>query len=169
MKFCKLVKFSLAAWLLLLPFPSYSVEIAYVDARRLIDEAPQGRDEVKKLEAEFSERGRELQARIDLFTTNEKELQKNAVTMSSEELEERTGELRDMQRSLQREQQIYNEDYARSRNQGLARLEQLISIVIIDVAKREKIDLVLQQAVYASRDIDLTGKVLEELDKRYRE
>ena len=168
MKFCKLVGFSLVA-LLLLPLPSWAVEIAYVDARRLIEEAPQGQDEVEKLEAEFSERGRELQAKIDLFTTNEKELQKNAVTMSSEELEERTNELLDMQRLLQREQQVYNEDYTRSRNQGLARLEQLISVVIIDVAKREKIDLVLQQAVYASRDIDLTGKVLEELDKRYRQ
>ena len=153
----------------MLPLPSWAVEIAYVDARRLIEEAPQGQDEVEKLEAEFSERGRELQAKIDLFTTNEKELQKNAVTMSSEELEERTNELLDMQRLLQREQQVYNEDYTRSRNQGLARLEQLISVVIIDVAKREKIDLVLQQAVYASRDIDLTGKVLEELDKRYRQ
>lgn len=168
MKFCKLVGFSLVA-LLLLPLPSHAVEIAYVDARRLIEEAPQGRDEVEKLEAEFSERGRELQAKIDLFTTHEKDLQKNAVTMSSEELEERTNELLDMQRALQREQQVYNEDYTRSRNQGLARLEQLISIVIIDVAKREKIDLVLQQAVYASRDIDLTGKVLEELDRRYRQ
>lgn len=150
-----------------MPVKASAAKIAYVDARVLIDEAPQGKYEVSILEQEFSERNRDLKAKVELFNTKEAELQKNAVLLSSEELEERTAELRDLQITLQREQQIYNEDYARSRNKGLARLEKLISEVIVEIAQQEEIDLVVQQAVYASQGIDLTGKILEQLNKNF--
>ena len=151
----------------LAPVKASAAKIAYVDARALIDEAPQGKYEVSILEQEFSERNRDLKAKIELFNTREAELQKNAVLLSREELDKRTTELRDLQRTLQREQQIYNEDYTRSRNKGLARLEKLISEVIVEIAEREEIDLVVQQAVYASREIDLTGKILEQLNENF--
>lgn len=150
-----------------MPVKASAVKIAYVDARVLIDEAPQGKYEFSILEQEFSERSRDLKAKIELFNTREAELKKNAVLLSSEEIQEQTAELRDLQITLQREQQIYNEDYARSRNRGLARLEKLISEVIVEIAEREKIDLVVQQAVYASQDIDLTGKILEQLKENF--
>jgi len=137
--------------------------LAYVDARRLIDEAPQGRDEIQRLEEQFSERNRELKGKIEQFNAEEAELQKNAVLLSSEELQEKSRILRDRQIQLKREQQNYNEDYSRARNESLARLEQLISEVIIELAKDENIGLVVQQAVYASPDIDLTNRVLERL------
>ena len=166
MKFVKALRYLMLVAVFVLPTMAQGETIAYVDARRLIDEAPQGKDEIKLLEEKYSERNRELKSKIEGFNQKESELQKNAVILSSEELEEKTNELRELQRTLQREQQVYNEDYARDRNQGLARLEKLISEVIIEIAKRDKIDLVLQQAVYASNNIDLTGKVLEELVKR---
>ena len=75
--------------------------------------------------------------------------------------------LRERQVRLKREQQNYNEDYARARNESLARLEKLISDVIIELAKEENIGLVVQQAVYASPDIDLTNQVLERLQKMH--
>ena len=137
--------------------------LAYVDARRLIDEAPQGRDEIQRLEEQFSERNRELKGKIEQFNAEEAELQKNAVLLSSEELQEKSRILRDRQIQLKREQQNYNEDYSRARNESLARLEQLISEVIIELAKEENVGLVVQQAVYASPDIDLTNQVLERL------
>ena len=141
--------------------------LAYVDARRLIDEAPQGRDEIQKLEEQFSERNRELKGQIEQFNAEEADLQKNAVLLSSEELQEQSRMLRERQVRLKREQQNYNEDYARARNESLARLEKLISDVIIELAKEENIGLVVQQAVYASPDIDLTNQVLERLQKMH--
>lgn len=169
MKLKTTVKTILLSFVLLFPMQSFAEKIGYVDARRLIDEAPQGKNEIQSLEDAFSERNRELKSRIDEFQLRETELQKNAVIMSSGELQTKTTELRDLQRELQRDQQIYNEDYTRSRNQGLARLEKLISEVIIELAIREEYDLVLQQAVYASRSIDLTDNVLEELTKMHQQ
>ena len=152
-----------------LPLQVQAEKLAYVDGRRLIDEAPQGQDETKILEQNFSERNRELKGRIESLKVQESELQKNAVLLSAEERQNKVNALRDLQRTLQRERQNYNEDYARSRNQGLARLEKLIFAVIIELAEQENIDLVVQQAVYASRGIDFTDRVLEELKKRYQQ
>ena len=169
MKFKSFVRILALAVVVLVPMQSYAEKVAYVDARRLIDEAPQGKDEIKSLEEAFSSRNRDLKARIEEFELRQSELQKNAVIMSSDELQIKTNEMRDLQRALQREQTIYNEDYTRSRNQGLARLEKLISEVIIEMAIKEELDLVVQQAVYASRNIDFTDRVLEELSKAYKQ
>lgn len=165
---------SLLAWLCLtmlvaLPLHAQAEKFAYVDGRRLLEEAPQAQDEIKILEQIFGDRNQELQERIESFNAQESEMQKNAEILSVEERQNKVESLRGIQRTLQREQQNYNEDYARSRNQGLARLEKLIFTVIIELADQEDIDLVIQQAVYASRKIDFTDKVLEELKKRYQQ
>lgn len=142
--------------------------LGYVDARRLIAQAPQGLDEAKKLEAEFAERQRELKGKLDGFKAQQHDLEKNGVLMTVEEVQTKAGDLRELQRQLQRAQREYQEDYERRRNKGLNRLEKMITEVIVAVAKRKKLDVVFQQAVYASPDIDLTDQVLDELKKRYK-
>ena len=142
--------------------------LGYVDARRLIAQAPQGLDEVKKLEAEFAERSRELKGKLDGFKAQQQDLEKNGVLMTAEEVRAKTADLRELQRQLRRAQREYQEDYERRRSQGLSRLENMITEVIVAVAKRKKLDVVLQQVVYASPKVDLTDQVLAELKKRYK-
>ncbi len=142
--------------------------LGYVDDRRLIEQSPQGQDIMKKLEAEFAERSRELKGRFDRFKARQQDLEKNSLEMTAEEMQIESGDLQEMQRQLRRAQREYKEDYARRRNQRLGKLEKVITEVIVAVAKREKLDVVFQQAVYASPDIDLTDRVLDELKKRYK-
>lgn len=154
--------------LISLPIQVQAEKLAYVDARRLINEAPQGKDELRDLEEHFSERSRELRGKIESYKAQEAELQKNALSLSAEERQNKTNVLAELQRTLQRDQNNFNEDYERSRNQGLERLEKLISVVIIELAKRKKIDLVVQQVVYASPKIDFTDEILKALKKRHK-
>lgn len=150
-----------------LPVQVVAQSIAYVDALRLINESPQGMEEMQKIEEEFKVRRLDLQRRTEKFIAEEEALKKNSLLMTSEEVDAKLQELTDLQRSLRREQEIYNNDYNRSRNQGIARLEELISQVIFDVARERKIDLVLQQVVYASDNIDLTNEILEKLERMF--
>ena len=145
---------------------AHAANIAYVDAVALIEQSPQGRMEIKKLDEEFGEQGRQLDADIEKFKEKESEFKKNSVLMSKDEKETAAKELREKGRRLQREREDFTESYNLRRNEGLARLEKLISEVIIAVAKRDGVDLVLQQVVYASEKIDLTPAVLEELTKQ---
>lgn len=156
-------------WLLavLLTVPAHAGGIAFVDAQRLLAQAPQGEDEIRLLESEFAERKGQIEQRFEAFQKRELDLQKNGA-LDPESVPTKTEELRIMRRQLQRARREYNEDYAGRRDQGLLKLEKIITKAIIAVAKREKLDVVLQQAIYASPKIDLTAKVLKELKKRHK-
>ncbi len=143
--------------------------IGYVDARRLIEQAPQGRDIAEQLEAEFAERNRELNGRVEVFKAGQDDLEKNAVLLSAEELRDKSADLQELQRQLARAQREYKEDYERRRNQHLDKLEKIITEVIVVVAKQEELDVVFQQAVYTNPSIDFTERVLTALKKRYKE
>ena len=89
--------------------------------------------------------------------------------MPLDEVENRQTELREFQRNIAREQREYNEQYAKSRKQGLQELEEIISEVVIGVAEENEYDLVLQQAVYASEKIDITDQVLQALSTHHEQ
>lgn len=148
---------------------AWAEKIGYVDARRLIDDSPQGKDQLNELEQKFSERNRELKGKFELFKSREADLQKNAVLMSAEEADEKSEELRDLQRELKRDQRDYNEEYNAARNKSLVELQKVISDAVIFVAERDKYDLIVQQAVYASEAVNITDTVLEELVKRSKQ
>jgi len=141
-------------------------KIGYVDARRLVDESPQGVAQLKALESEFSARNREIKGKFEVFRAAEADFQKNGLLLSPEDQEKKKAELSQMQRELKRDQRDYNEEYGAKRNAGLGALQKTISDAVIFIAERDKYDLIVQEAVFASKGINLTETVLEELKKR---
>lgn len=153
----------------LLASPAHAVNIGYVDAHQLIQEAPQGQDEIKKLETEFLGRKKKLQEAFEKFQKQRKKFEKEGLLLEDKEREAKIQVLREQERHLKRDEREYNEDFQLRRGEELGKLERVITAAIIAVAEREKLDVVLQQAVYASSDINVTDKVLEELKRRHRE
>lgn len=153
---------------LILPVVSTSADfkIGYVNAVRVIEEAPQGVAALKKLEAEFGQRDKELvllQARI---RQGEDELQKNTPAIKEADRRTREREILALKRELKRATQEFREDYNQRRNEELAALQQIVRKTIIEIAKQDRYDLILHEGtVYASDSIDITEKVLKRLGK----
>ena len=63
-------------------------------------------------------------------------------------------------------QRSYSEDMEFRQREARSRLISEIGAVINAIAEAEKFDLVLQQAIFASTQIDLTDRVMKELAKR---
>ncbi|MCZ7596561.1 MAG: OmpH family outer membrane protein [Gammaproteobacteria bacterium] len=140
-----------------------SPKIGFVDAVKLIESAPQGEESLKKLEQEFSPRDREIrQLRAELRDA-EAELDKNAPVMKQADIDRAQLEIAALSRRIKRLQQEFKDDYNLRRNEELARLQQIVTEAIIEIAESEGYDLIVQQAVYASSSINLTEKVLEKL------
>lgn len=138
-------------------------KIGFVDAVKLIESAPQGEESLKKLEQEFSPRDREIrQLRAELRDA-EAELDKNAPVMKQADIDQAQLEIAALSRRIKRLQQEFKDDYNLRRNEELARLQQIVTEAIIEIAESEGYDLIVQQAVYASSGINLTEKVLEKL------
>jgi outer membrane protein len=139
-------------------------KIGYVNAVELVETAPQGKKALKELEGEFKGRERELIALRDDAVALEQSLSKNSLLLKDSEKSEKTKQLLELQRRLQREQRELNEDFNLRRNEELAKLQVIVTEAVINVAKQQNYDIVFQQAVWFKPSIDMTQAVLEYLE-----
>jgi len=139
------------------------LKIAYVNAVKLVEQAPQGKTALKQLETEFGPRDQELRAMRDEINGLQDDLDKNGLVMAEEDRTTKEKQLRELNRKIKRSRQEFREDYNLRRNEELARLQQEISEAIVRIAKAEGYDLILQDAVWASEQVDITEKILEKL------
>lgn len=151
----------------LAPAGANELKIGYVNAVKVIDEAPQGEAALKKLEAEFAPRDRELVATQNKIKQIEDDLEKNALVMKEADRRNKEREVLTLKRELKRTTQEFREDYNLRRNEELAALQKVVYKAIVEIAKLEKFDLILHEGtVYASEKIDITDKVLKKLGKK---
>jgi len=159
----------LAALLLMVPATQAlaDLKVGYVNAVRVIEEAPQGVAALKKLETEFNQRDKELVALQNRIRQLDDELRKNVPAQKEADRRAREREALTLKRELKRATAEFREDYNQRRNEELAMLQQVVRKAILDIAKQEKYDLVLHEGtVYASDSIDITEKVLRKLGKQ---
>ncbi len=142
------------------------VRIGYVNAVKVIEQAPQREAALKKLEAEFTPRDKKLVEMQQEIRNAEEDLEKNRLVMKDSERRDKESQLGALKRDLRRETQEFREDLNARRNEELAALQKMVQQVIVDIAKQEKYDLILEGAVYASDNVDITTKVLEKLNQR---
>lgn len=153
----------------LIPALAWSADtrIGYVNTTKVIDEAPQGVAALKKLEAEFGPRDKELVALQAKIRGQEEELQRAGTTIKDTDRRDREREVLALKRELKRTTQEFREDYNLRRNEELAALQQLVRKAVIEIARQEKYDLVLHDGtIYASEAVDITEKVLKKLGKQ---
>lgn len=149
------------------PAGANELKIGYVNAVKVIEEAPQGEAALKKLEAEFAPRDRELVATQSKIKQLEDDLEKNALLMKDVDRRNKEREVLTLKRELKRTTQEFREDYNLRRNEELAALQKVVYKAIVEIAKLEKFDLILHEGtVYASDKIDITDKVLKKLGKK---
>jgi outer membrane protein len=143
------------------------LKIGYVNAVKVIEEAPQAEAALKKLEGEFSPRDKklvEMQGRIKQL---EEELEKSALVLKDVDRRGKEYEVTTLKRDLRRATQEFREDYNLRRNEELAALQKLVQKTIAEIARQENYDLVLHEGVtYASGRADITDKILRKLGKK---
>jgi outer membrane protein len=93
----------------------------------------------------------------------QEKLEKEGMTMSDAERRSREKEFGELNREFQRKQREFREDLSVRQNEELASLYDSVNKVIRKIAETEKYDLIVQEAVYYSPNIDITGKVIKAL------
>ena len=154
--------------LLSLPLAAAAAElkIGFLDAERINRESAPAVRASKELEREFAPRIQELQNMERQLKEGQAAMEKEAMTMGESERSRREQELVRINREFQRAQREYREDLNARRNEKLADLFQRANKVIQQIAEAEKVDLILQEAVYRSPRIDITDKVLKALGEQ---
>ncbi|WP_255464044.1 MULTISPECIES: OmpH family outer membrane protein [unclassified Herbaspirillum] len=142
-----------------------SSKIAFVSTERIFREAAPAKAAQTKLEQEFAKRDRELQDMAARLKAQSDKLDKDASVLSDSDRAKRQRDLSDLDKEFQRKQREFREDLNQRRNEELAVVLERTNKVIRQIAEAEKYDIVFQEAVYASKRIDITDKVLKELAK----
>lgn len=164
-----LIKLALACVLASSISPGWAAElkIGYVNALKVIEEAPQGEKALKRLEGEFGPRDKELVTLQNKIKALEEELEKNSLVMKESDRREKEREILSLKRELKRATREFREDYNLRRNEELVALEKVVRQAIVELAKQERFDLIVHEGtIYASDKIDITDKILKKLGKK---
>lgn len=169
MKIARTTTLALAV-LLLVSFTGITVaaqKIAFVEVAKLLEQAPQVTKVKDKIRKEFAHRDEELVAQQKQLKKLSDKLIKDGSIMSEGEAKRLERDIIARRRKLKNATGEFQEDLALRQNEELKKLRTVIAEVVIEVAKSEKIDVVLEGGVvYASESVDITNKVLKKLSKR---
>ena len=163
MSIIKLLVVTLGLLLSISALAQSDLKIGFVNADRVMRESAPALRALKKLEKEFERRETELRNMEKQLRTMQESLERNSLTMSDSERKQKERDFGDVSRDFQRKQREYREDRTQRQNEELASVLERANQTIRDVAKAEKIDLIVQDVVHASSRIDITDKVIKAL------
>lgn len=144
-------------------------KIAFVNQAKLLQKAPQAEAARSKLQKEFAKRDKSLVDMQKQIKSDTDKLQKDAAILSSTELNKLKRKITLLRRDLERDKAAFKEDLSIRQNEELVKLQKSVLKSIQTIAEKEKYDLIISEGViYASKQIDITDKILSELKKQYR-
>lgn len=150
-----------------LPFSAYSLElkIGYVNTEKVFRDSQLAVKAQKKLEKEFQVRDLNIQKQVKQARELQAFLEKEGMTLAETERVKKQKDLANLSRDIQHDQRSFREDLNQRKNEEFASVQERARKAIMDIAEKEKFDLILENVVYASPKIDITDRVLKTLDR----
>lgn len=144
--------------------PAFSeTKIGFVNTEKLLREAPLSVAAQKKLEREFAARQQDLQKLAKQARELQAQLDKDGVTMSDGERKSKERDLSNHSRELQRQEREFREDLNLRRNEELGQIQERARKTIQEIARAEKYDIIIEQAVFVDSKSDITDRVMKAL------
>lgn len=140
-------------------------KIGFVNTERVFRDSQLAVKAQKKLEKEFQGREQDIQKMVKQGRDLQASLEKEALTMSEAERTRRQKELSNLSRDIQHAQREFREDLNQRKNEEFGAVQDRARKAILEIAEKEKFDLVLENVVYASPKVDITERVLKSLDR----
>jgi outer membrane protein len=141
------------------------LKIGYVNTERVFRDSQQAVKAQKKLEKEFQAREQDIQKMIKQARDQQTWLEKEGLTLSEADRSKKQRELANLSRDLQHSQREFREDLNQRRNEEFAGVQERARKAIIEIAEKEKYDLIVENVVFASPRVDITERILKALDR----
>ncbi|MGB8338769.1 MAG: OmpH family outer membrane protein [Burkholderiales bacterium] len=139
------------------------LKIGYVDTARVLRESAPAQRAEKKLQKDFASREAEIKKMEKQGRDLQTWLEKEGLTAPEAERATKDREFTNLNRDYQRILREFREDVNLRRNEEFAGLQERFNKAVADIAQSEKFDLILQEALFYSKSVDVTDKVLKAL------
>lgn len=140
-------------------------KIGFVNTERVFRDSQLAVKAQKKLEKEFQSREQDIQKQIKQARDLQASLEKDGLTMSEADRTKKQRDLAGLSREIQNAQREFREDLNQRKNEEFGAVQDRARKAIMEIAEKEKFDLVLENVVYASPKVDITERVLKALDR----
>jgi outer membrane protein len=145
------------------------VRIGYLDVTRVAEESPQYKAARESLQNELQRRETDLRNTAEQLKNKESQLQRDAAVMSETQMKRAEREVIALRRKLQNSRDEYRDELSLRQNEERTKLLRQVAEVVKEIGKAEQFDLILTEGVaYASRDVDISDKVLARLKQGFR-
>ncbi len=146
------------------PAAAQQIRIGYVNAGRIERESKRVERGVEALKKEFAVREQALQELRIQVLTMQSELEKLKPDTQPAELNRKQREFSGLAQRLEQGGRAFTEDLERRKAEERQKFDRDVTVVVRKIAGAQKLDLVVQEAVYATAAIDITNQVLKALD-----
>ncbi|HET7598083.1 MAG TPA: OmpH family outer membrane protein [Burkholderiales bacterium] len=156
-----------AATLALPAFPALaqSVRLGFINMVRIERESKRPHQDAERLKQEFAAREAEIRDLHGRVTALQKQLETLSPDAAADEINAKRRELGRLAQHFEQTRRTFVEDVERRKAEERQKFLGDLRTIVARIAKAQKLDLVVQEAVYASRALDITDAVLKALDR----
>ncbi len=141
------------------------LKIGFVNTEKVFRDSQLAIKAQKKLEKEFQGREQDIQKMVKQGKDLQAMLEKEGLTMSEADRNKKQKDLANLSRDIQHAQREFREDLNQRKNEEFSAVQDKARKAIMEIAEKEKFDLILETVVYASPKVDVTDRVLKALDR----
>ncbi|MCG9105794.1 OmpH family outer membrane protein [Laribacter hongkongensis] len=139
------------------------VKLGYINTERIYREAAPAVAAQKRLEAEFAPQEDALKQMAERARKVKQTL--DGGKLGEAERRQREKELAQIERDFQARNRELRDSFTVRRNEEFASVLERANAVVLDIAKQDGYDLIVQEAVYINPKYDLTDRIIKALDR----
>lgn len=146
------------------PALAESYKIGVLHAERILQQSQAAKAAHDRIEREFKPRDEALTKKEAALQAAQAQYEKQRQALSADERASRERNLDLQARDLERQRQQFNEDLRARQFEELDKLKGKLDKVLTAYAKAQNFDLILQDALWVGKSIDITDDVIKALD-----
>ncbi len=140
--------------------------VAVVNSEKVFNESNLAKAMQTRLQGEFTKRQNELRDSAQKIQAAAEKLDRDGAVMNEAERVRRQRELADQDRELQRKQREFTEDLNQRTFEERAKIAEKANLVLRQIAEQRKLDIIVQEAAFASPKADITDDVIKALNSQ---
>ncbi|MDQ2917355.1 MAG: OmpH family outer membrane protein [Casimicrobiaceae bacterium] len=164
--FIRFAAIATAASMFALPAMADNYKIGVLHVERLLQQSKAAKAAHDRIEQEFKGRDADISRKEQDVRAATAQLARDRATLPQEELASRERTLELQTRDVQRLRQQFTEDLRARQFEELDKLKVRLDKVLTEYAKDNHFDLILQDALYVGRSVDITDDVIKALEAK---
>ena len=139
------------------------VRVAYVDIQKVMEQSAPAQHMTNDLQGKFGPRDAALTSAKQKLEAMQADLEKSSLTMSPAQHKAKEQEFQKLAQEYEAQAHQFSDDLNQARTSAEHDVAVQVQLVVKQIAEKQHFDLVVQNAIYATKDAEITDQVIQAL------